>query len=503
MGLFGSSSPFDADVERATNEKNTTDDWGLIMDICDKVGNNPVNAKDCLRSIIKRLNHNDPHVAIQAVTLLDACVNNCGKNFHLEVASREFENEFRKLLGRAHQTVQLRLKALLKKWSENEFKNDPQLNLIPALYYKLRQEGHVFLSQNETSSLKRLPTLLTSATTTAASGNKDIATIQQEEADIAKAIELSLKEGPPASAKTATTTSNSLYPSTNISNIITSGAASSVTTQARKVRALYDFEAAEDNELTFKAGEIVHVIDDTDPNWWKGYNQRGEGLFPANFVTADLSVEPEQLKIKQDRDITVITNKLNDTSITASKTIVEIDELKIDRLLHLLHEADPNDTVHNDPKELLILESEVNNMAPLIDSELERVDRKHAQLTQLSSDLVDALNLYHQLMREPPLQVLPGAPYATGLPAPPPAFNNYNVGTLPQQPPPQMMYNGSGHGHIMVSSYGPPPPGTPQQQQYAPPPPPAGYMQGPPPPPPSSQQMTMVGGVMPNYNPNT
>lgn len=41
-------------------------------------------------------------------------------------------------------------------------------------------------------------------------------------------------------------------------------------------------------------------------------------------------------------------------------------------------------------------------MGPLIDAELERVDRKHAQLTQLSTDLVDALGLYHTLMREPP-----------------------------------------------------------------------------------------------------
>lgn len=50
-------------------------------------------------------------------------------------------------------------------------------------------------------------------------------------------------------------------------------------------------------------------------------------------------------------------------------------------------------------------------MGPLIDTELERVDRKHAQLTQLSSDLVEALSLYHTLMREPQYAPVNKMPY--------------------------------------------------------------------------------------------
>lgn len=57
-------------------------------------------------------------------------------------------------------------------------------------------------------------------------------------------------------------------------------------------------------------------------------------------------------------------------------------------------------------------------MGPLIDAELEKVDRKHAQLTQLSSNLVDALNLYHTLMREPflSMQSVSDVTYRTSLP---------------------------------------------------------------------------------------
>lgn len=49
---------------------------------------------------------------------------------------------------------------------------------------------------------------------------------------------------------------------------------------------------------------------------------------------------------------------------------------------------------------MFILEAQVNQMLPLIDSELECVDRNHAKLTAVSTNLVEAINLYHMLMRE-------------------------------------------------------------------------------------------------------
>jgi len=452
MGIFGDSkTQFDTLVEKVTDEKNTTEDWGLIMSVCDRVGATNTGPKECLKALVKRLNHPDPHVVVQAIILLDACVNNCGRYFLLEIASREFETEFRKLLGKSHPKVAEKLKAMLKRWAEGEFSKDSQYSLIPSLYTNLKREGLDFnggeAGPKKKSELPQDPLVVSS---------------QQEEDDLAKAIQLSLQENKGSSKASSSSTSNgsgALYPLDSLgsglgSDPIASGGASALPRkEEKKARALYDFEAAEDNELTFKAGEMVVILDDADPNWWKGSNHRGEGLFPSNFVTTDLDSDA-----RGERKRSVVFNEevevkeVEQVTFPAQETI---DQNKISALLSMLHEADPT-TGEADPPDMPRLEQQVSAMGPLIDAELERTDRRHAQLTRLSHELVDALSLYHNLMREAPAPqyygAFPGPVPPPGAVGGPPGGQPMG-GYMPMPAPPQHM------GH----------PGGPPPQHMAPP----------------------------------
>ncbi|XP_050725461.1 signal transducing adapter molecule 1-like [Eriocheir sinensis] len=463
MGIFSNSSPFDQYIERATSEKNTSDDWGQIMDICDKVKESNTGSKDCLRSLVKRLNSENPRIVLQAITLLDACINNCGRKFLLEVASREFEQELKKILTstRTHHKVSERLRESLKKWAEGEFKGDAQLSLIPALYSKLRQDGYDFNVQSDSPK----------KTAVKYSTDPNVVNSKQEEDDIARAIQLSLQEsGSNGSSSTHASRSSNLYSlasaaltsDTSSPMSSTTAASSPPAKEPQKARAIYDFEAAEDNELTFKAGEIVVVQDSSDPNWWKGNNHRGEGLFPANFVTLDLNADTEPPRPESGKRVSfsecVEVTEVEGAGGEQAEVTGEVDEEKIDSLLHVLHEADPTGE-RPDPPQLAILEEQVNAMAPTIDAELEQIDRKHAQLARISTDLVDALGLYHQVgyhktrrllskqtlisssrpqqVYGPPGQfppyMVPGAPVGPGpFPSMPPAST-----TGPTLPPPQ------------------------------------------------------------------
>jgi len=57
-----------------------------------------------------------------------------------------------------------------------------------------------------------------------------------------------------------------------------------------KVIANYDFKPENPEELEVRRGDIIHVLNKNDPNWWMGEITRenthvSRGLFPKTYVS--------------------------------------------------------------------------------------------------------------------------------------------------------------------------------------------------------------------------
>ncbi|XP_026177991.1 drebrin-like protein [Mastacembelus armatus] len=51
------------------------------------------------------------------------------------------------------------------------------------------------------------------------------------------------------------------------------------------VRALYDYQAEDESEISFEPGDIITDVETVDKAWWRGWSKDGrQGLFPANYV---------------------------------------------------------------------------------------------------------------------------------------------------------------------------------------------------------------------------
>jgi len=54
---------------------------------------------------------------------------------------------------------------------------------------------------------------------------------------------------------------------------------------AGQARALYDYDAENPDDLSFKEGEMINILDKSDPSgWWQGELNGVTGFFPSNFV---------------------------------------------------------------------------------------------------------------------------------------------------------------------------------------------------------------------------
>ncbi|XP_032383372.1 target of Myb protein 1 isoform X3 [Etheostoma spectabile] len=142
------STPVGQRIERATSGSLQAEDWGLNMEICDIINETDEGPRDAVKAIKKRIvgNKNFREIML-SLTVLEACVKNCGQRFHILVASQEFIEGVlvRSILPKHNPPTVLhdRVLSLIQSWAD-AFRSSPSLSGVVYVYDDLRRRGLEF-----------------------------------------------------------------------------------------------------------------------------------------------------------------------------------------------------------------------------------------------------------------------------------------------------------------------------------------------------------------------
>ncbi|XP_076039111.1 ADP-ribosylation factor-binding protein Gga isoform X3 [Oratosquilla oratoria] len=86
-------------IQKATNPLNLEDDPNAIQAVCQAVNNEGGNVQTAVRLIAHKIQSPQERESMQALSVLQACANNCGLPFHAEIGKFRFLNEMIKLVS--------------------------------------------------------------------------------------------------------------------------------------------------------------------------------------------------------------------------------------------------------------------------------------------------------------------------------------------------------------------------------------------------------------------
>ncbi|CAN8030294.1 unnamed protein product [Ixodes persulcatus] len=136
-------------IEQATDASLASENWALNMEICDIVNDTDEGPKDAIRALRKRLTQNagkNYTVVMYSLTVLETCVKNCGRRFHLLVAQKDFVQELVKMIGPKNDpptAVQEKVLSLIQSWAD-AFRVHPEMQGVVQVYSDLKNKGVEF-----------------------------------------------------------------------------------------------------------------------------------------------------------------------------------------------------------------------------------------------------------------------------------------------------------------------------------------------------------------------
>uniref|UniRef100_A0A673JAQ7 ADP-ribosylation factor-binding protein GGA1-like n=1 Tax=Sinocyclocheilus rhinocerous TaxID=307959 RepID=A0A673JAQ7_9TELE len=132
-------------INKATNPLNRETDWESIQLFCDQLSDEPEGPHLATRLLAHKIQSPQEWEAMQALTVLETCVKNCGKRFHNEVGKFRFLNELIKVVSpkylgsRAPEPVKKKVLEMMYSWTVSL----PEETKISDAYQMLKKQGIV------------------------------------------------------------------------------------------------------------------------------------------------------------------------------------------------------------------------------------------------------------------------------------------------------------------------------------------------------------------------
>lgn len=387
-----STTPIDSTLEhlikRATDETLTADNWQYILEVCDKISQDPERLiKQAIQCISTRLALRDANVNLRTLSLVVAVAENCGSRMQQEIATASFLNDLliKKLADRrVHVTVKHKVTEVITQLHQS-FKGDPLLKPMSVVYDKMVRTYPQYVGAGARGDAVAGPNKPAKHEILQLSKAK-------EEEELQRVLKESLQEHEREERLRRAYLNKPLPVSTSEAREDAGGAAQQTGQALRvatppeqtiatvtKVRALYDLILYEPDELLFRKNDIITVLESVYRDWWKGSLPNGKvGIFPLNYVTPVVAKLPEELSQELEMEHKILT----------------VDLKRVDKLLALL--TAPPQAINED--EVTRLYSEIVPIRTTLGKFIDKYGVRREELLLLNGKLNREAKLYNELM---------------------------------------------------------------------------------------------------------